>query len=361
MSDVSSSSRQSNEGVGILKSLWRRNEAGKWIVHDLQGLDLEPREGFEHHYFKIKPAIALLTARPGPVFDNVFATFGTTEFLLRQSVVPVVAWNQGDKIMRCIGTGFFISASGLLLTAAHVIRDPVDEKYAATTWVEKNTHRIEGTLNFGILLPANPATKNAPFHVPQQMREARWFMCPFEWTQHWGREVDSPLLVRDPDFRLDLDIAVCKVAEQPLIGPFQPLNVGLHKLEVGDRATAIGYAEMQDIPLGGGDFPEPELLVSTGSVMAIYPDNIVERQNTTPGPNFEFDAKIPGKMSGAPILVGGGILTKGVVSRSWQGENFATGCLVAPIMRLPLASGKSLAQLQQEGSEGIAQISGAGL
>jgi len=128
MSDMSTSSRQVNQGVGILKSLWRRNQAGKWTIHDLQELDLEPREGFEHHYFKIKPEIALLTRRPGPVFNNLFSTFGTTEFLLRQSVVPVVAWKQGDKRMRCIGTGFFISASGLLLTAAHVIRDPVDEK-----------------------------------------------------------------------------------------------------------------------------------------------------------------------------------------------------------------------------------------
>ena len=58
MSDMSTSSRQVNQGVGILKSLWRRNQAGKWTVHDLQGLDLEPREGFEHHYFKIKPEIA---------------------------------------------------------------------------------------------------------------------------------------------------------------------------------------------------------------------------------------------------------------------------------------------------------------
>lgn len=355
------SSGQSHQGVGILKSLWRRDRAGRWTIHDLQELVLEPREGFQRHYFKIKPAIALLTTRPGAAFNNVFSTFGTTEFLLRQSVVPVVAWNQGDKRMRCIGTGFFISASGLLLTAAHVIRDPVDEKYAATTCVGNDTHRFDGSLNFGILLPVNPAARNAPFRVPQQIREARWFMCPFEWTQHWGREVESPLLARDPDFRLDIDIAVCKVAEQPLLGPYQPLNVGLHNLEVGDRATAVGYAEMRDISFEGEVSPELELVVSTGSVTAIYPDNIVERQNATPGPNFEFGAKIPGKMSGAPILVGGGVLTKGVVSRSWHEENFASGCLVAPILRMPLASGKSLSQLQQEGTEGIARFSGPGL
>ena len=49
-----------------------------------------------------------------------------TEFLLRQSIVPIVAWNDGDDEIRCIGTGFFISATGYLLTAARVLRDPID-------------------------------------------------------------------------------------------------------------------------------------------------------------------------------------------------------------------------------------------
>ena len=66
-------------------------------------------------------------------------------------------------------------------------------------------------------------------------------------------------------------------------------------------------------------------------------------------------------MSGSPILVGGGIITKGVVSRSWQDENHASGCLIAPMMNLPLIGEKSLLDLMRVGEEGIAQIIGAGL
>ena len=66
-------------------------------------------------------------------------------------------------------------------------------------------------------------------------------------------------------------------------------------------------------------------------------------------------------MSGAPILVGGGIMTKGIVSRSWQDEKHATGCLVAPVMGLELRDNKSLLDLMKSGNEGIAQIYGADL
>jgi hypothetical protein len=130
-------------------------------------------------------------------------------------------------------------------------------------------------------------------------------------------------------------------------------------MKVGDRAVAIGYAEMRNIRLN--DDYQPELVVSVGSITTVYPDNVTEKQNSTPGPNFEFNAKIPGKMSGSPILVGNGIITKGVVSRSWQDENYASGCLIAPMMQLPVVGGKSLLQLQREGNEGIAQINGMGL
>lgn len=350
----------SSDGIGILKSIWRRNDNGVWIIHGVKGLNLKPRAGFDKNYFKIEDELSLLTQQPGPVMDNLFASFGGTEFLARQSIVPVVAWNEGDQEVRCIGTAFFISASGLLLTAAHVVRDPVDENYTTTTKIDANTHQMNEALHFGILMPVNPAMMTAPFiKLPPELRNARSFVVPFDWTQHWGSDVQSPLLNRKPEFQLSLDIAVCKVSNHPLVGPYQPLNIGQHALKVGDRAVAIGYGEMKNIRLGSAE--EPELLVSVGSVTNIYADNITEKQNSTPGPNFEFDARIPGKMSGAPILVGDGILTKGVVSRSWEGENYASGCLIAPVMSLPLHDGRSLLDVQQEGMEGIATISGAGI
>jgi len=347
--------------IGILKSIWRKNEADVWAGHDLKGIDLKPRKGFSKDYFKIENEVNLMTQRPGHIMNNLFATFGTTEFLVRQCIVPIVAWNDGDEEIRCIGTGFFISASGLLMTAAHVLRDPVDENYTSVTQVNKNAHKLGEDLRFGVLLPANPAMKNAPFPVHPAMREAKWFMCPFEWAYHWGRDVESPLLHQKPEFRPDLDIAVCKVREHALIGPYQPLNIGLYNLKLGDRTVAIGYPEMRNIRLVGDDY-QPELVVSVGSVTTIYPNNMTERQNSTPGPNFEFDAKIPGKMSGSPILVGGGIITKGVVSRSsGSNDNHASGCLIAPMMGLPLIDDKSLLDLMNRGNEGIAKFQGSGL
>ena len=349
------------DNIGILKTIWMKNEAGVWISHGLKGIDLKPRQGFTKDYFKIENEMTLMTQNPGPVMNNLFATFGTTEFLVRQSIVPIVAWNDGDEEIRCIGTGFFISASGLLLTAAHVIRDPVDENYTSITQVDKNSSRLGVNLRYGILLPANPAMKGAPFLKPSPIQEAKWFMCPFEWAQHWGREVESPLLHRKPEFKLDLDIAVCKVREHPLIGPFQPLNIGQHTLALNDRAVAIGYPEMRNIKLERDDY-QPELVVSVGSVTAIYPDNVTEKKNSTDGPNFEFNAKIPGKMSGSPVLVGGGIITKGVVSRSLgSNDNHATGCLIAPMMDLPLINQKSLLDLMRDKKDGIANFIGAGL
>jgi hypothetical protein len=350
--------------IAILKSLWKKNEAGVWAVHGMKGIDLKPREGFAPDYFKIKDEMVLLTDRPGPVMQDFFATFGLTEFLIRQSIVPVVAWNDGDRGLRCIGTGFFISASGLLMTAAHVVRDPIDDQYAAHTKIGENAFRFDKSLHMGVLLPANPAMKNAPreiFNGPDEIRSADSFIAPIEWAQHWGQEVVGPLFHMKPEYRLDLDIAVCKVTENQVGGSYQPLNISQHNLRIGDRAVAIGYAEMENIQFGEQAAYQPSLVVSVGSVTNIYPDNIARKVATTPGPCFEFDAKIPGKMSGAPILVGSGIITKGVVSRSWQDERRASGGLIAPMMGLSLASGKNLLQTIQNGNEGMAQMMGSDL
>lgn len=350
----------SKSEFGILKSIWLQDSAGKWSMHGMQGIDLKPRQDYDPSYFKIDSDLKMLSGRPGPLTSNMFASFGTTEFLISQSIVPVVSWVEGDPVIRCIGTGFFVSASGLLITAAHVIRDPIDEKYATATRVDHNTHRLSDNLAFGILLPVNPALKNNPFfQLPMEVADTKCFLCPFEWTQHWGKEKESPLFNREPEFDLDVDIAICKVRQHPLVGPFQPLIIGQHRLKVGDQAVAVGYAEMQDLQLGA--YEHPELVVSVGTVTAVHPDNITTKHNSTPGPNFEFSAKIPGRMSGSPILVGSGIVTKGVVSRSWQDENHASGCLVAAAMDLPIVGNKTLLQLQQEGNDGIAKISGSDL
>jgi hypothetical protein len=82
-----------SKDISILKSLWRKNASGAYVIHGIKGIDLNPREGFEADYFKIKDEMVLLTETPGAIFENIFSTFGFTEFLVRQSIVPIVAWN----------------------------------------------------------------------------------------------------------------------------------------------------------------------------------------------------------------------------------------------------------------------------
>jgi len=236
----------------------------------------------------------------------------------------------------------------------------------STRALPKSAIELSGsiTLHMGVMLPANPAMKSSPpqmFNVPDEIRAADSFIAPIEWAMHWGQEVVGPLFHMKPEYKLDLDIAVCKVTQNQIGSSYQPLNVGQHDLKIGDRAVAIGYAEMENIQFGDRAAYQASLVVSVGSVTNIYPDNITKKQATTPGPCFEFDAKIPGKMSGAPILVGSGIITKGVVSRSWQDERRASGGLIAPMMGLSLTNGKSLLQIVQDGSEGMAQIMGRDL
>jgi hypothetical protein len=68
----------------------------------------------------------------------------------------------------------------------------------------------------------------------------------------------------------------------------------LYNLKHGDRAVATGYPEMRNIQLGGDDY-QPELVVSVGSVTTIHPDNMTEKQNSTPGPKFELTQKFRAK------------------------------------------------------------------
>ena len=350
-----------SRSVKILKTTWIKDQAGLWRINELRELELRPRSGYTNQYFKINnDTISLPKAqRPAPL--EFFSLFGTPEFVLRQSIVPIVAWNDGDDEVKCIGTGFFISTTGHLMTAAHVSLDPVDGKYTSVTEVDEASQTLGSTLQFGILLPANPAIKSAPFEIqPPIIREANCFFCSFEWTQHWKSKVDSPFPFQKPEFDLSHDISICKVKEQPILGPFQPLNIGRHNLRIGDRAVAIGYPEMRNFRMKGDNY-QPELMVSIGSVTKVIRDNLTSKQNSTPGPNFEFSAKIPGKMSGSPILVGDGILAKGIVSRSWQDEDHASGCLIAPMFSLNVGRGESLLRLMKSGNAGIPELSGPDL
>ena len=108
-----------------------------------------------------------------------------------------------------------------------------------------------------------------------------------------------------------------------------------------------------------------DLYVSVGEVMQVFSQNHFQKDVPTPGPCFDFKAKIPGKMSGAPIFGAQGAVIRGVVSRSFSKERHAFGAMLGPAMHLPLGhpsdKARTLRALLQAGSEGMAEIQGLGL
>ena len=70
-------------------------------------------------------------------------------------------------------------------------------------------------------------------------------------------------------------------------------------------------------------------------------------------------------MSGAPVFGAQGAIVRGVVSRSFSGEEHAYGAMLGPAMELPLDEpgvvGRTLRALIGSGHEGFARVSGAGL
>ena len=342
--------------VGLLKSLWRKNPDGRWGIHDLKSLTLKPRAGFDLDYFPYESHMELMTSRPATGnFNELFSSFGSTDFLMKQSIVPVIAWVEGESIIRCIGTAFMISCSGYLITACHVLLDPQDRKYGKVV-KNGNAIRFMDDLRMGVLIPINPAS---------EYRGNLFFM--FEQCWYWGEWKNSPLLQEDETFNILTDIAVCKISLMPDGTGHQPLNLSLNRFVKEEKAYALGYAEMDNIHLekknGKIIIPglEQEIYVSIGEVMDVFPENHQRKEVPTPGPCFDFQAKVPGKMSGGPIFGADGAVVRGVISRSFSGEKHAYGAMLGPVIHLPLAEDMSLKKMMDSGNEGIAEIQGSGL
>ena len=288
--------------------------------------------------------------------------FGTTDFLMQQSIVPVVAWLDGEHAIRCVGTASIISCTGYLLTAAHVVMDPLESCYGAVH--QGNKVKFLDSLNFGVLIPYRTPGIGMTF------RPAFRFF-PFEWTCNWGEWRQSPLIHESDRWEHLTDVAVCKIPEMPNGRAHQPLSISLNPFVLAEDAYAIGYAEMPDIQLDPirGSIADREfrlnLHVSVGNITSTFPQNHTRREVSTPGPCFDFDARVLGKMSGAPIFGARGAVIRGVVSRSFSGEDHAFGSMLGPAMNLGLdeshTTNRSLRSLLESGNEGMAIARGAGL
>lgn len=226
--------------------------------------------------------------------------------------------------------------------------------------MEGNRFTIDDDLQFGVFIP---------FVHPSGPRGFRYF--PFEKFWVWAHWKKSPLIHERDRLEYLTDIAICKIPEMPNGVVHQPLSMSLNPFSLGEAAYSIGYAEMEDIPLSYKNGKtriakhSAELFVSIGEVTELFPQNHVDKTVTAPGPCFTFKAKIPGKMSGAPVFGGDGVIIRGVVSKSWSGDRDATGAMLGPAMRLPLnepgVTGRTLLSLMHDKAEGIGQVFGEGL
>jgi hypothetical protein len=344
-----------DKNVEILKLHWNKREDGVWQIAGMKGLAIDPPEGSEKDFFKVQGNMELLTETPGGNIHALFSSFGPTDYLIKQSIVPVVAWKKGEYSIRCIGTASIISCSGYVMTACHVLLDPQDRGYGNVIRKD-NTIFFDEELNMGIIIPLSPAYGVQGF---------RFF--PFEQSWYWGEWKDSPLFHESDKFEMLTDIAICKISELPDDIAHQPLNLSLNNFRVGEGAIAFGYAEMDDIPVEIENQSikgfKQDLFVSTGKVEVVYPENHLDEKKEvpTPGPCFDFKAKIPGKMSGGPILGGDGAVVRGVVSRSFSGERHAFGSMLGPIMHLPLSDEDTIRNMMESGNHGFAKVQGDGL
>ncbi|KZK93285.1 hypothetical protein PsAD5_02993 [Pseudovibrio sp. Ad5] len=345
-----------------LKSLWVRRPDGRWAMSSMKGLTLSSETGGDEQYFLLRGDVELLTDRPNCRFDDAMSLFGTADFLMQQSIVPVVAWLEGENAIKCIGTASIISCTGYLITAAHVLLDPLEAGYGA--YREGQQVKLRDDLNFGVLILYWTQGIGMHFH-----KAVRFF--PIEKMWAWGKWKQSPLLSEADRWEHSTDVAVCKIPEMPSGQAHQPLNMSLNPFVPNEEAYALGYAEMPDIEI------DPytsrimdtsirfDLYVTVGNILQTFPQNHVAKEVPTPGPCFDFNARAPGKMSGAPIFGAKGAVIRGIVSRSYSGEEHAYGSMLGPAMELPMNEpeiyGRSLKTLLKNGNEGMAQVHGLGL
>jgi len=278
--------------VAILKTLWRRLGDGHWSISDGRELRLKPKTGSDPAFFTFQNQLELLTNTPGGDVHNVFSSFGPTDFLVKQSILPVVALVQGENAIRCIGTASVISCSGYLMTASHVLLNPAESKYGKVAR-KGNTLLFGDGLQMGVFIPISPAYGTRGF---------RFFR--FEQCWFWGDWEESPLIHEGDRFHYLTDIAICKISELPNRVAHQPLSLSLNPFQAGEKAYAFGYALMDDIPIETregqlfiSNFVQ-DIYVSVGEVINVFPENHVTRDVPAPGPCFDFSARIPGKMSG---------------------------------------------------------------
>src|SRR6266404_3661905 len=217
----------------LLKRHFGSRKDGVSCPHAIFPLPLRSLSGGkDRHFFRIKDE---------PVVQQP-ALLGTTSYFLGQSIVPLVAQVPGEPILRCLGTGFFISCSGLLVTAAHVISDLIEKQFGGIRELDDRSWHF-GSLKIGVMIPLNPFLQGAGY-----------IFRDIEWAAFLGERAERPIPIASVRLNLNSDAALCKVSPIAEGVPHQPLTIvqkGLvgTGLAVGKNAMAIGYGKMRSVDL----------------------------------------------------------------------------------------------------------------
>ena len=184
----------------VLKTFWQRRGRQLLEISALKGLDLT---GTQIAAINCSHSRRSLSSRRVRQRQEIpFQSMGTVRSFMGESVVPIVANVHGESRLRCVGTGFSVSCTGLLITAAHVITDPIERKYGGVAEHDEVTW-LTRELNFGVLVRTNPIFQRPGF-----------VFYPFEWTMFLAEKRSNPLPFRDVDLKLNSDIAICKVPSE---------------------------------------------------------------------------------------------------------------------------------------------------
>jgi hypothetical protein len=213
----------------MLKTFWTRRADGRWQISGMKGIDLRPVPQSDADCFAIQDNLVLVQP----------TTIGTIKSFLGDSIVPIVTHRAEENRLRCIGTGFFVSCSGLLITAAHVVTDPIDRKYGDVTELDDLMIHAK-QLRFGVLIRNNPVFQSRGYQL-----------YPIEWAVFLAERREDPPRIFELDLRLSSDIAICKVPPKLSGPPHQPLTIVQASIRgtgigVGANVAAIGYAEMTE-------------------------------------------------------------------------------------------------------------------
>ena len=332
-----------------LKLIWGHRPDGAWNIMEMKSLDLKG-DG-EEEFFAIRDDLVVTHSPP---------IAGTIKSVMGESIVPVVASVHGESTLRCVGTGFFISCTGLLITAAHVITDPIDRSYGKTIELDDLTLQAR-ELSFGVLVPNNPL-----FQTPG------YVFFPFEWSLFLAERRPNPLPIAGIDLKLTSDIAICKVPARPGGLAHQPLTIvqsGLtgSGISVGSTAYALGYAGMTEVEInkdqhgqiiGAGNF---HLHASIGDIIGHF--LIIFKQKQSQRRDLAFPSlSHSGRHERWTDFDREGVYVHGVISKGWEDAagvaKYSFGSMLRPSMSLPISrmNGASLDEILKSGHRGHGNI-----